>query len=214
MLALLSKCAGLLQTGRPSGSYFGRVAKPAFNERQNSTNDTNGINAMPTQDATEVETTKIRILATKAFLRLEVLAYIILGLMLALTALIGIGHAGASLWASMHDIDNAQLIIITIDRLLFVLMLVEILHTVRDSFRSGTLVCEPFLIVGLIASIRRVLSITLQASQANQVGNWSPETEALLHATTVELVVLGGLILVMVVSICLLRYSKRLSADT
>jgi hypothetical protein len=70
-------------------------------------------------------------------------------------------------------------------------------------------VCEPFLIVGLIASIRRVLVITLESSQANQPGNWTPETEAQLNATMLELGVLGGLILVMVISIYLLRQSQR-----
>ena len=52
-------------------------------------------------------------------------------------------------------------------------MVVEVMHTVRVSFRSGTLVCEPFLIVGLIASIRRVLVITLETSQAQQPGKWN-----------------------------------------
>jgi hypothetical protein len=88
-------------------------------------------------------------------------------------------------------------------------MVVEILHTVRVSFRSGTLVCEPFLVVGLIASIRRVLVITLESSQANQPGRWMPESQALLRSTMLELLVLGGLILVMVISIYLLRRSGR-----
>ena len=43
-------------------------------------------------------------------------------------------------------------------------MLVEILHTVRISIRSHVLVTEPFLVVGLIASIRRILVITLEAA--------------------------------------------------
>jgi hypothetical protein len=37
-------------------------------------------------------------------------------------------------------------------------MIVEILHTVRISLRSHILVAEPFLIVGLIAAVRRILS--------------------------------------------------------
>jgi hypothetical protein len=41
-------------------------------------------------------------------------------------------------------------------------MLVEILHTVRISIRSHILVTEPFLVIGLIASIRRILVITLK----------------------------------------------------
>jgi uncharacterized membrane protein (DUF373 family) len=95
--------------------------------------------------------------------------------------------------------------VFAIDRLLFVLMVVEILHTVRVSFRSGELVCEPFLIVGLIASIRRVLVITLESSQANEPGKWTGDSQAMLNATMLELSILGGLILVMVISIYLLR---------
>jgi hypothetical protein len=90
-------------------------------------------------------------------------------------------------------------------------MVVEILHTVRVSFHSGTLVCEPFLIVGLIASIRRVLVITLESSQVNQPGKWTPETQGLFDSTMLELAVLGSLILIMMISICLLRYSERFS---
>lgn len=36
-------------------------------------------------------------------------------------------------------------------------MIVELLHTVRISIQSQALTMEPFLVVGLIASIRRVL---------------------------------------------------------
>ena len=54
-------------------------------------------------------------------------------------------------------------------------MLVEILHTVRISIRSHVLVTEPFLIVGLIASIRRVLVITLEAATLTKEGAWATE---------------------------------------
>ena len=146
--------------------------------------------------------------AGRAFLRVEVFVYMVLGLLLALAALLGIGTAGASLWGAAQEHGSADALVITIDRLLFVLMGVEILHTVRVSFRSGTLVCEPFLIVGLIASIRRVLVITLETSQANQPGKWTVESQALFNSTMLELGVLGGLILVMVVSIYMLRQSE------
>jgi uncharacterized membrane protein len=82
---------------------------------------------------------------------------------------------------------------------------------VRVSFRSGSLVCEPFLIVGLIATIRRILMITLESSQANQPGKWSAQSEAILRSTMLELGVLSVLILVMVISIYLLR--RRRSAE-
>jgi phosphate starvation-inducible membrane PsiE len=147
--------------------------------------------------------------AAYAFEKIETGATIVLGVLLVATIFIGIGAACVALWGAAHHLDEIRPVIVTIDRLLFVLMVVEILHTVRDSFRSGSLVCEPFLVVGLIASIRRILSITLQSSQIGETGHLGPDAQAILHSTMIELVVLGGLILVMVVSICLLRYSKQ-----
>ena len=88
-----------------------------------------------------------------------------------------------------------------------VLMLVEILHTVRVSIRSGQLSCEPFLIVGLIASIRRVLVITLETSQATKGGSLSEASEGVFRASMIELGVLAVLIMVMVVSIYILHRS-------
>jgi len=164
---------------------------------------------MDSDEIADKDVTRIGKLASRAFLKIEVFAYLVLGLLLALTALLGVGSAAVSLSQDVQEHINAASLVLTIDRLLFVLMVVEILHTVRVSFRSGTLVCEPFLIVGLIASIRRVLVITLESSQVNQPGKWTPDSQALFSSTMLELGVLGGLILIMVISICLLRYSER-----
>jgi uncharacterized membrane protein (DUF373 family) len=49
-----------------------------------------------------------------------------------------------------------------LDNTLLVLMLVEILHTVGISLREHHLVPEPFLVVALIAAIRRMLVITAE----------------------------------------------------
>jgi uncharacterized membrane protein (DUF373 family) len=168
---------------------------------------------MDGDEVTDKDANRIGKLASRAFLRIEVFAYLVLGMLLALTALLGVGSAAFSLWQDVQEHINAASLVLTVDRLLFVLMVVEILHTVRVSFRSGTLVCEPFLIVGLIASIRRVLVITLESSQVNQPGKWTSDTQALFNSTMLELGVLGGLILIMVISICLLRYSERITLD-
>jgi uncharacterized membrane protein (DUF373 family) len=164
---------------------------------------------MDGDEAIDKETAFIIKLASNVFLKVEVFAYLVLGLLLALTAILGAGSAAVHLWWDMQNHIDAKSLVLAIDRLLFVLMVVEILHTVRVSFRSGTLVSEPFLVVGLIASIRRVLAITLESSQVNEPGKWTPETQALLNSTMIELGVLGALILIMVISICLLRYSVR-----
>jgi len=153
-------------------------------------------------------------LADRAFLSVEAVAYFVLGMLLAVAALFGIVSAASSLWSAVPGQGSVDSMLVAVDRMLLVLMIVEILHTVRASFLSGNLVCEPFLIVGLIASIRRILIITLQSSQSSQPGRWSPDSEAILHSTMLELGVLGGLILVMVVSIYMLRRSTRDSQRT
>jgi hypothetical protein len=95
-------------------------------------------------------------------------------------------------------------------------MLVEILHTVRISIRSHVLVTEPFLVVGLIASIRRILVITLEAATLTKEGAWTSEHASnIFHSSMVELGLLGLLVLVFVVSITLLRrYAPELKDVT
>ena len=95
--------------------------------------------------------------------------------------------------------------LLVLHQLLVVLMLVEILHTVRISIHSHYLVTEPFLVVGLIASIRRILVITLEAATLTQGGTWSTEGVSIFRANMLELGLLGVLILILVFSITLLR---------
>jgi uncharacterized membrane protein (DUF373 family) len=51
-----------------------------------------------------------------------------------------------------------------LDRILLVLILVEIVHTVVLSLRAHRLVAQPFIVVGLIAVIRRILLILTPGS--------------------------------------------------
>jgi uncharacterized membrane protein (DUF373 family) len=159
------------------------------------------------------EANRIGDVSSRAFLRIEVSAYLILGLLLAIVALIGTVSAAIELVRAAQELTDSLPLVVTIDRILLVLMVIEILHTVRVSFKEGALVCEPFLIVGLIASIRRVLVITLESSQAQEPGKWTPDFQKLFNSSMIELCVLGGLILAMVVSIYLLRRSEPPHAD-
>jgi hypothetical protein len=76
---------------------------------------------------------------------------------------------------------------------------------VRISIRSHYLVTEPFLVVGLIASIRRLLVITLEAATLTKGGTWSVEGASIFRASMIELGLLGLLVLILVFSITLLR---------
>ncbi len=165
--------------------------------------------ALPVDEEEDVELTTIGTIANQIFLQFETIAYIALGLLLAATIVLGISGTGAAVWNAAISHSGEETLVYTVDRMLFVLMVVEILRTVRDSFRSGRLVSEPFLIVGLIASIRRVLVITLESAQVSRTGVWSPASQNVFNASMIELVVLGVLILIMVLAIFLLRYSRR-----
>ena len=105
-------------------------------------------------------------LSTELFLHIELVVYVALGILLSVTALLSLGSAALLLLEGMRDWSGTRAIFLVVDRLMFVLMLIEILHTVRGSVRSGALTPEPFLIIGLIASIRNVLVITLKSSGA------------------------------------------------
>jgi uncharacterized membrane protein (DUF373 family) len=53
-----------------------------------------------------------------------------------------------------------------LDGLLLVFIIAELLHTVRASVSERVLLLEPFLIVGIIATIRRLILITAEASSS------------------------------------------------
>lgn len=138
----------------------------------------------------------------------EVVILTILAVLISITAFVVIAGSGKLLWDVFRQWVSATdtlPVLRILDQLLVVLMLVEILHTVRISIRSHILVTEPFLVVGLIASIRRILVITLQAATLTKEGKWLPEGASIFRASMIELGLLGMLLLVLVVCIALLR---------
>jgi len=146
----------------------------------------------------------------------EVVIYSVLAVLLAITALVTIATAGEILWSGLRHWTVAAQTLRVLNQLLIVLMVVEILHTVRISIRSHILVSEPFLVVGLIASIRRILVITLEAATLTKEGAWTTESASgIFQSSMNELRLLGLLVLIFVVSITLLRRfvpaSKELS---
>ena len=99
---------------------------------------------------------------------------IVIAAFLVLAALLALGVAGLRLTEGLlHDGLDGRLIVMVVDHLLLVLMLVEILHTVRQSIEARELQAEPFLIVGLIATVRRILP------QARSSARWPTPTLSL-----------------------------------
>ena len=138
--------------------------------------------------------------------RAELGIYAILAVLLIATALAAIASAGKLLAGGLGDWKTGEQIPRVLNELLVVLMAVEILNTVRISIRSHMLVIEPFLVVGLIASIRRILVITLEAAALTKEGRWvSDGAQSVFRASMVELGLLGAVVLVLVFAITLLR---------
>ena len=147
------------------------------------------------------------------FHRIEQGVYIVVAGLLVLTLVLAIAGAANLLWDGAHEWSTEEAVVRVIDRLLFVLMLVEILHTVHASVRTGTLICEPFLVVGLIASIRRVLVITLESSQITNPEKWDVGKQPLFQANMIELGVLAGMIAVLITSLRVLRRQEGKARD-
>lgn len=141
---------------------------------------------------------------------LEAAIYIGVGILLAAAAVGVLCDATAILWRGIVNRTLADFGLQVLDQLLLVLVLVEILHTVRISIRAQEILIEPFLIVGLIASVRRVLVIAMQAAKLTQEGHDAPEKVAVaFRDSMIELGLMGIMVLVFVVSIFLLRRTSH-----
>lgn len=142
---------------------------------------------------------KLRHNVTIGFSRFEDVVYIGLGLILAYSATALLITAVVALVRSAVQGAPVNAIIELIDRGLLVLLIVELLYTVKVSFREHALVPEPFLVVGLIAVMRRILVLTAEFAQLLD----KPETA--FRKSMIEAAVLTVMVLVLVASLRLLR---------
>lgn len=135
----------------------------------------------------------------RAFTWVEDVVYIGLGVLLSVSALVLLGHTALVFSRDLAHAPLPSAVIGVLDRLLLVLMIVELLYTVEVSFREHALVPEPFLIVGLVAATRRVLVLTAEFTGAQ------PQSEAAFRVTMIELGVLTVMIVALVGSLLMLR---------
>ncbi|HWP98975.1 MAG TPA: phosphate-starvation-inducible PsiE family protein [Vicinamibacterales bacterium] len=135
----------------------------------------------------------------RAFTLVEDVVYVGLGVILGASAVALLVGGAAAFVSNIAAGRLAVNIIPLLDRILLILLVVELLYTVQVSFREHTLVPEPFLLIGLIAVIRRVLVLTAEYGQLRE------RSEVLFRQFVVELAVLAALILVIALSLLLLR---------
>jgi uncharacterized membrane protein (DUF373 family) len=91
---------------------------------------------------------------------IEDLIYAIIAIFLIASGVFLLLGAGIDI-SKNFDVNNIHpLVVRVLDETLLVFMVVELLHTVRITLRDHVLAAEPFLIVGLIAGVRRILILT------------------------------------------------------
>jgi len=135
----------------------------------------------------------------RGFIRVEDAVYVGLGTVLAAMALaLLVAVAIALAQAVLADTLPGHAVQL-LDRLLLILMIVEILYTVQVSFSEHALVPEPFLIVGLIAAIRRLLVLTAEFARLVE------SNTAAFRAAMLELALLTVMIVALVVSLVVLK---------
>jgi hypothetical protein len=130
----------------------------------------------------------------------------------AVLVLIGISLVAVAvvlLYAGMYDLSQAVRLgppgieehaIDILNVVLLVMMTMEIVYTVAVSLQSHTLNAEPFLIIGMIAGIRRMLVITATSTQHE--GN--PDQ---FRNMLIELGLIAATVVALALAILILRYS-------
>ncbi len=100
------------------------------------------------------------------------------------------------------DADGVALELL--DTLLLVFIVVELLFAVRTTIAKRELIAEPFLIVGIIASIKEIVVLAVRAAES--ASDQDPST---FHNQMLEIGVLGLLVLLLGITALLLRRKER-----
>ncbi len=132
--------------------------------------------------------------AERGILYLVSLALLALGVGILVLLTLTIVRGGAS---------GAEKIIVILEELLLVLIVLEIFVTVQTHLAGGRLQLEPFIIVGIIAIIRHLLSVVVRLTVSVN------PTESRQQLT--ELAIYAGSAFVLVAALALARWSRRLT---
>ena len=115
---------------------------------------------------------------------------------------VGVGVLGqAVLDAVVTDVAWTERFLRVLEELLLVLIVIEIFITVQAHLHGGRLQLEPFIIVGVIAVVRHILSIVVRLS--------IPETTTETRDRLLELGVDAVAAFVLVLALVLVRWSAR-----
>ncbi|MEP7198536.1 MAG: phosphate-starvation-inducible PsiE family protein, partial [Chloroflexota bacterium] len=134
--------------------------------------------------------------------RAESVVLVLIAIMLIALAVILLGSSAWTLLDSLIHGTVRDLAIEILDSVLLVMMTMEIVYTVTVSLEGHTLAAEPFLIIGTIAAIRRMLVITAESTkQFNNI--------EIFRSTLIELGLLALIVVAIAVATYMLRRSQK-----
>lgn len=116
--------------------------------------------------------------------------------------LINAGLSLGGMWTNTEDT-----VLDVLDKLLLVFIVVELLFAVRTTLQKREIVAEPFLVVGIIASIKEIIVLSVEA--ADQIGGKGDATRESFRDSITEIGVLGILVILLAFSSFLLRRKER-----
>jgi uncharacterized membrane protein (DUF373 family) len=131
----------------------------------------------------------------------ENVVYIGIAAVLVVTALALLWVAVRKLVTLLREFEESPAIEV-LDALLLIFIVVELLYAVRTTIARRELVAEPFLLVGIIASIKEIVVLSVKAAETA-----GKEKEFTNQMT--EIAVLGVLVLLLGFTVWLLRIKER-----
>lgn len=93
----------------------------------------------------------------------ETIIYLFAGFLIAAGAALLLVTTLVEGWENLLKGRYHEVALTLLDRVLLALMLAEILYTLVRFAREGSLEATPFLVIGIIAAVRRVLVLTAEA---------------------------------------------------
>lgn len=96
-----------------------------------------------------------------------------------------------------------------LDRLLLVFVLVELLYAVRMTLVRREIVAEPFLIVGIIASIKEIILLSVEVANVVEGKETTGQVTASVEQFALLIGLLGVLVLVLAAAALILRFKEH-----
>lgn len=120
-------------------------------------------------------------------------------LLVAAAVLVVIGSVDTVMQTVTRRLNTLDAGVLVLDRILLILIIAELAYTLRKVLERHEIAAEPFLFIGLIATVRRILIVTAKFEQ--------PQSNEAVTRLLLQLGALALLVLAIAAAILLIRYS-------